>query len=178
LRRQEAGEGVEEQPQIRIPRTQPAMPSTALSGQELAEELPLRGAERGSHGQIVPARHGPGKKQASDVRARDQEQESDGSQKQQQRAAIAADELLVQRDHQDAALRVRVGVGCGDGGDDGGELGAGLLEGRVRPKPAGELVEEERADVEQVSPAPPGPYPDAAAGPRVESSRRHDVPPR
>ena len=67
-------------------------------GQRLAEEAPLRGAERGSHGELGSPCGGAGEDEIGDVRARDQQDKSDRTEQQPQRPfGCRADHPIRQR---------------------------------------------------------------------------------
>ena len=75
-------------------------------GQELADEVGAGRAKRGADGDLALALRRARQQQAGDVRARDQQHETDGAEQHQERGADAADDLVAQRLQPDGAPRV------------------------------------------------------------------------
>ena len=79
-------------------------------GQELPQETPAAGAQRGAHRDLaVPRRHA-GEEQVRHVDAGDEQDEADGAEQDEQRVPRVSDEGLVEGDHGSAHALVRVRV--------------------------------------------------------------------
>ena len=75
----------------------PAIDSSDALGQELANQLPASGAERGADGQLPLAPQQPRQREVGDVRAGDQQHETGRAQQDQQQRPRLARQLVAHR---------------------------------------------------------------------------------
>ena len=104
-------------------------------GQQLADDAPAAGAERGADGDFLLARERAGEEQVGDVGARDEEHEGHRRHEHQERQAHAPDRLLLQRQHaerQPAVRRIEVWMLAPQPHRQRVELGSRLRDRRAR----------------------------------------------
>ena len=122
-------------------------------GEQLPDDSPVRGAERGPHRHLLAPPDRARQQQVGDVRAGDQQHEADGRHQHDQRSPHVADHLLAQRhdaEREAAVRRIDVRMTGAKARRQRGHLRLRLLERRAGPELRHDVVVLAAADLRRV----------------------------
>ena len=116
----------------RSPSAPPRPASRNAFGEKLADDARVAGAQGRANGKLARAAHGARQKKIRDVRARNQQQETDGGEKHQQEWLDVADNILLHGNESDAGILVGHREGGGQIARDHVHVGFGLRQRNAR----------------------------------------------